>query len=271
MNCQTFEELVSELASEKLMDAALRKSAFVHASACHHCSARLADQRTLSAQLSVLAEATGDELAPPLLKKELMAAFAQRHSAQSALFRNGLPGKISLESEEWRKSWLRWTLAAAALIACLMISAIIWRQWAMSGQEEKANMTKPAPTPAQESPTPIPESSVASEKHDQNRTGKSPEYGSRRRAIKPGVLTGTSANESEIASEFVPLTFAGETQALQNGYIVRVEVPRATLIAMGLPLSVEREEEAIKADVMMGDNGVAYAIRVVRSSTVEVK
>jgi hypothetical protein len=62
----------------------------------------------------------------------------------------------------------------------------------------------------------------------------------------------------------VPLTFAGETKALENGFIVRVEVPRSTLIAMGLPLNVERHEEAVKADVMMGDNGVAYAIRVVR-------
>ena len=45
---------------------------------------------------------------------------------------------------------------------------------------------------------------------------------------------------------------------------MRLEVPRARLIAMGLPLRVEADREMINAEVMMGDNGVAYAIRFVR-------
>jgi hypothetical protein len=46
--------------------------------------------------------------------------------------------------------------------------------------------------------------------------------------------------------------------------MVRVELPRSALVSFGLPMNVERADERIKADVLVGDDGVARAIRFVR-------
>jgi hypothetical protein len=47
--------------------------------------------------------------------------------------------------------------------------------------------------------------------------------------------------ETELASEFVPLTLVADERVLENGTLVRLTVPRARLIAMGVPLQMEAE------------------------------
>ena len=37
--------------------------------------------------------------------------------------------------------------------------------------------------------------------------------------------------------------------------LVRVEVPRSAMIALGLDVSADRAEELVEADVMLGSNG----------------
>ena len=43
--------------------------------------------------------------------------------------------------------------------------------------------------------------------------------------------------------------------------LVRVEVPRSAMIALGLDVSADRAEELVEADVMLGSNGIARAVR----------
>jgi hypothetical protein len=43
--------------------------------------------------------------------------------------------------------------------------------------------------------------------------------------------------------------------------LVRVEVPRSAMIALGLEVSADRAEELVEADVMLGSNGIARAVR----------
>ena len=51
---------------------------------------------------------------------------------------------------------------------------------------------------------------------------------------------------------------------MEGGQIVRVEVPRSALASFGLPMNAERAGERVKADVVLGYDGVARAIRFVR-------
>ena len=44
----------------------------------------------------------------------------------------------------------------------------------------------------------------------------------------------------------------------------RVELPRSSLASFGLPVNLERAGERIKADVVVGNDGMARAIRFVR-------
>jgi hypothetical protein len=71
--------------------------------------------------------------------------------------------------------------------------------------------------------------------------------------------------EAESLTEFIPLV-AGAPAAppLESGQLVRVQLPRAALASLGLPLNAERGDEPVKADVLLGGDGLARAIRFVR-------
>jgi len=58
---------------------------------------------------------------------------------------------------------------------------------------------------------------------------------------------------------FIPLPNALQIDPADEMDVVRMEVPRETLIAMGLP--VEEDEGNVQADVLFGGDGVARAVR----------
>ena len=61
---------------------------------------------------------------------------------------------------------------------------------------------------------------------------------------------------------FIPLpNSAGMTADEDDVNLVRVEVPRSAMIALGLEVSADRAEELVEADVMLGSNGIARAVR----------
>jgi hypothetical protein len=85
-------------------------------------------------------------------------------------------------------------------------------------------------------------------------------YGSRtsRLAAAP------DARAQEVATEFIPLVQAGPYTPSEEGHLVRVELPRSALVSFGLPVNAEAAGGRVKADVLMGQDGIARAIRFVR-------
>jgi hypothetical protein len=73
----------------------------------------------------------------------------------------------------------------------------------------------------------------------------------------------TNANE-EITTDFLPLSYSSSLSQFDEGQVVRVELPRSALQSFGLPVNAERYGERVKADVLLGHDGVARAIRFVR-------
>jgi len=64
------------------------------------------------------------------------------------------------------------------------------------------------------------------------------------------------------ADGFIPLpNSAGLTADGDDVNLVRVAVPRSAMIALGLDVSADRAEELVEADVMLGSNGIARAVR----------
>jgi hypothetical protein len=52
---------------------------------------------------------------------------------------------------------------------------------------------------------------------------------------------------------------------LQDGaQVVRVELPRSAMVSLGLPVNMDRYGERVKADVLLGADGLAHAIRFVQ-------
>jgi len=69
---------------------------------------------------------------------------------------------------------------------------------------------------------------------------------------------------TEIATDFIPLTYMTPVNLQDGGQIVRVELPRSALANFGLPVNMERYNERVKADVLLGVDGMAHAIRFVQ-------
>ena len=73
----------------------------------------------------------------------------------------------------------------------------------------------------------------------------------------------TYAKESEY-TDFFPLSYGGDQKPMESGEVIRVQMPRSALIAFGLPVNVERADVPVKADLLVGEDGLARAIRFVR-------
>lgn len=65
-------------------------------------------------------------------------------------------------------------------------------------------------------------------------------------------------------SPFHALSFAGNVEdAVRGGHVVRVDMPRSALFALGVNLPLENDGKFVKTDVLMGSDGVPRAIRFV--------
>jgi hypothetical protein len=69
------------------------------------------------------------------------------------------------------------------------------------------------------------------------------------------------APETEVATSFYSLVEEGELVPLESGRVVRVEVPASALIALGLPITAESKDRPVQADLLLGQDGLARAIR----------
>jgi hypothetical protein len=68
----------------------------------------------------------------------------------------------------------------------------------------------------------------------------------------------------EVVTEFIPLMQGAQFASAEEGHLVRVELPRSALASFGLPVNAEAPAGRVKADVLLGEDGIARAIRFVR-------
>ena len=65
-------------------------------------------------------------------------------------------------------------------------------------------------------------------------------------------------------NDFVAVTYVGDgAESTRGGRVVRVDVPRSTLFAMGFHVSLENDSPTVKADLLIGPDGVTRAVRLV--------
>jgi len=85
-----------------------------------------------------------------------------------------------------------------------------------------------------------------------------------------GVEMAALAAGDETQSDFegfIPLPNAARLAENEEVNVVHVEVPRSAMIAVGLEVSPERASELVAADVMLGPDGLARAVRFLDSDT----
>ncbi len=87
------------------------------------------------------------------------------------------------------------------------------------------------------------------------------------RAIKPAARR-APARKARTAQptreeQFLPLLYSDAAESVQ---VVRVKLPRAALASFGLPVAEEPGQDKIQADVALGEDGIARAVRFVRTN-----
>ena len=67
--------------------------------------------------------------------------------------------------------------------------------------------------------------------------------------------------------EFYPVAYTGDpAETAGGGRIIRVDLKRSSLFALGVDLPLENEKETVKADLLVGSDGVTRAVRVVKDN-----
>jgi hypothetical protein len=256
MNCREFEDIVNDLVRAKMIDAASRAAGMAHAEICERCASRLADERALSAGLKSLATSDEGKAAPASVEAALLEAFRTQSS-------NPLARPLPVRS----RSWARWALAAAAALL-IVFGLVVYR--AIQNERHKDNGVITEKTPAPRPPVKREERVVkeSGEPAAPRRGSRAshPRRGDRPRLIKPFIVDSMTsyAKDSEYATEFLPLTYGADRKPMESGKVIRVQMPRSALITFGLPVNVERADVPVKADLLIGEDGLARAIRFVR-------
>jgi hypothetical protein len=249
MNCQLFEGLIVDLVREHGLEDSVRSQALAHAESCAYCSARLESQRALSAVLK-LAGAEGGE-APAHVETALLSAYRARQAKMASA------GSSSRTARFIPYSF--WGIAAAVIIAILGVATFRLLQIPHSSQVAgpAQNVATPGTSPATRlEPTPAP----APAKDEPTPIAARLEPAAKKTAPRQPAAKAQPADE-EIATDFFPLASGTEIASMESGQLVRVLLPRNAMASYGLPVNQERADEPVTAQVLIGQDGVARAIR----------
>lgn len=257
MNCQRFEQVVSELARSQMMEAEVRTEAQAHSEECERCSARLRDEEMLTRGLQLLAGDMESLAAPAELESKLREAFRERR----------VVAPVAVGS-----SRSRYWLVAVAAVLLLAISVGTFWLGSETPQERVAEKT-PAPKPSevisgpsQPAPSPVVEpKEVEYQAADQKPKRQTPKP-VRRNTVNRKAPEAQVAHHptNEIATDFVPLGDMNSVILQDGGQIIRVKLRRSALVRFGIPVDMDRYNENVKADVLIGVDGLARAIRFVQ-------
>jgi hypothetical protein len=213
-------------------DAAMRE----HLASCSQCARALQEiEQAFAAMGDAFAIELPDAVPTARLRARIESALAEEAAprwAWSAWF-----GHL----EFWRIGWATAMLLLAGLIA-----------WAWLGRystqlPHEARHETPAPTP-----------SAPETKPQLARQSPPLRTRVRQRAIR------AVAQDAEVVTKFYPLREGEDLTALARMQWVRVELPSSALSEVGLPVAPDAVTTRVKADVALGEDGLARAIRFVR-------
>ncbi|MBA3442594.1 MAG: hypothetical protein H0T92_22285 [Pyrinomonadaceae bacterium] len=284
MNCEKFELIINDLARDQMMDAVARENGLSHIKACAVCTARFADQCKLTSGLRAFAASASMERAPAHTEAALRTMFRER--AKVNLFTSS---PVALTSASAQRHWVRWALtAAAAVLVLVVLTTLRWQRWSIvpdqGAREAYAPQLKPTidiVTSDEQAPSSmktIPESMTGKQKDAPQPLIVRAARSTRRSTPRPHRSGISNVDPSlvrepvrgsemqEVATAFLPLVAGSNFDSLESGQVVRVELPRSALVSFGLPMNEERADEPIKADVLLGEDGVARAVRFVTNN-----
>lgn len=249
MNCQDFEPIILSMARAQLLEASARRQTLAHIAQCPDCADRLADQQTLSAAVRATAKSIRHEEASASVEHSLRTAFRKQASAATA------NGSVPAHTRQWPQRALA---AAAAVLLLALLAGAVW-QWSRADRKQKLATAHPTPSAPKERGK-LPERLFPADQPGRDVVKQLAREPRRRRHL---VRQGAAIGEENI-TDFISLASASELTPLESGQVLRVELSTSTLISMGLPIPAEDMSKPVLADLLVGQDGLARAIRFVQ-------
>ena len=229
MDCAQFDSILHDLDRPGTDGFALRRIALIHAESCSRCAQRMTEAESLDLALRTLAAREADSQVHPRVGRALMEEFR----AQS-------------RSDSRRR--VRREFAALGVAAALLVAL----GYSLSHRS---------------STVALPDRAKDSAQRDTSAPAAAPH------AVLPGSQQDEAVVseplDSEYATAFVPLPYADDTNALDGGSVVRVVLSRPALASLGLPVTDPGATDRIPADIVLSEDGVPQAIRLVSRASLD--
>ncbi|HEY8413877.1 MAG TPA: hypothetical protein VIK76_20825 [Pyrinomonadaceae bacterium] len=211
------------------------------------------DEEMLTRGLKALAAEMDQLEAPPDVEVKLLDAFRARQVVRPFAARRSTS-----------RYWLAAAVAAMLLIAISVIAYRVNRR--MDGERQFAIHEQPQNTPkVKDEPSKQEQvvTDVRQQEQDVAPLIQKPRHVRHASVRRPENTQLANHVNTEIATDFIPLSYMTAANLQDGGQIVRVELPRSALAKFGLPVNMDRYNERVKADVLFGIDGLAHAIRFV--------
>lgn len=159
-----------------------------------------------------------------------------------------------------------WVAAAIAAMLLIAISVVAYRvNWRTDNDRKLAKQDQPQSNP-KVNDKPVKQEQLAGvQEHDEPLPpAPKPKHVRHANVRRPENTQLANHVNTEIATDFIPLSYMTAVNLQDGGQIVRVELPRSALANFGLPVNMDRYNEKVKADVLFGVDGLAHAIRFVQ-------
>jgi hypothetical protein len=238
MNCEQAEAIVLDLDRDAAAGSLERAAAVAHLSHCPRCASLQESWEVAKEELRALAEETLEARAPSRVEMRLRQEFRTR-------YRTMVARRAAVVAT--------WTLAAAAIL----VAAISSWNWQRTRREAALRHEAPAQSVATPS---VPAQNPSGPRETVSASAKENEV--------PAVQTKRPKSASPAAMDddaekftLLPGSVPAETD---EAAIVRVRMQRGALGALGLPVNVERADEWIQVDLLVGNDGWPQAVRLAR-------
>lgn len=262
MNCRDYRSLVhgSLASSDSAADIGIDDKAQEHAETCDECSELF--QKEAADALAALKVATQKEEASARVESELIIAFRAQQRKQ----RLAIIGRRSNVIVTWASRIAAMLMIAVAAAWIMKVSPsrskLGDQNWAAPVIEERETRT---PHVGPVDPGNGTRVEIAGQSGIQvEPVGRSPRRIASKRGTSRIASKAPKDQRVEIVTDFLPIGQGYNLAPMDGGKMVRVELPRTALWSFGLPMNVERASSRIKADVLLGNDGQARAIRFVQ-------
>ncbi|HET6889869.1 MAG TPA: hypothetical protein VFH31_02105 [Pyrinomonadaceae bacterium] len=257
MNCVEFSDVVLDIARNQILEARVRAAALEHVADCDQCRVKLEEEQQLSMHLHTLAEVMQSLSAAAQINPRVIATLRSHSNV--------------LRLRKMRRRRKAWAAAAAAIVLLVIGLTVQLRNALLTPNISAVDLphTAEIQVPGQESirkvSSGLPLESSQNFVKDKSKLirGHSLSLHSSNPASVRSPLVSTKNTRNEIATDFFAVGDTSASSLADGGQLIRLELPRSALMRFGLPVNMDRADERVKADVLVGSDGIARAIRFV--------